>query len=71
MEAYPNAKIVLTVRDPVRWYNSVKDSIFTMRKISKGFATTLFFKMVGAYEYNEMVLDLSNHKVKGKHQIDG
>ena len=24
---YPRAKVVLTVRDPVRWYNSVSNTI--------------------------------------------
>jgi len=27
MKMYPNAKVLLTVRDPVRWYQSVKNSI--------------------------------------------
>ena len=66
MEAYPNAKVVLTVRDPVRWYNSVKSSIFTMRRVSEGFATKMFFKLVGAEVFNDMVLNISNHKKEGK-----
>jgi hypothetical protein len=28
MEAYPDAKIILTTRDPERWYDSVKNSIY-------------------------------------------
>ena len=27
MEMYPDAKVLLTVRDPVRWYRSVKNTI--------------------------------------------
>ena len=27
MEVYPNAKVVLTVRDPEAWYKSVKETI--------------------------------------------
>ena len=27
VKMYPNAKVLLTVRDPVRWYQSVKNSI--------------------------------------------
>ncbi len=29
MEAYPEAKVVLSVRDPERWYESVSKTIFT------------------------------------------
>ncbi|MEM7798174.1 MAG: sulfotransferase family protein [Chloroflexota bacterium] len=28
MEKYPNAKVLLSVRDPERWYSSVNDSIY-------------------------------------------
>ena len=28
MAAYPNAKVLLTVRDPVKWFHSVKSTIF-------------------------------------------
>ncbi len=28
MQAYPDAKVVLTVRDPHRWYESVRDTIY-------------------------------------------
>jgi len=34
---YPNAKVLLTVKDPVKWYNSVKNSI----RNTVGFANTL------------------------------
>lgn len=29
-ETYPNAKVLLTVRDPHRWYASVRDTIFSV-----------------------------------------
>ncbi|NVB39172.1 sulfotransferase family protein [Pseudenhygromyxa sp. WMMC2535] len=32
-ERYPEAKVVLSVRDPGRWYESAKDSIFELSKI--------------------------------------
>ena len=28
MEAFPEAKVVVTVREPSKWYNSVKNTIF-------------------------------------------
>ena len=32
MEAYPKAKVILTVRDPGRWYESVRSTIYDVRK---------------------------------------
>ena len=32
MEAYPRAKVILTVRDPERWYESVRSTIYDVRK---------------------------------------
>ncbi|CAF1205807.1 unnamed protein product [Didymodactylos carnosus] len=31
MKRYPNAKVILTVRDPDKWYKSVKDTIYDAR----------------------------------------
>ena len=33
MEKYPNAKVILTVRDPAKWYKSVRDTIYIMSNI--------------------------------------
>lgn len=35
MDAYPNAKVVLSVRDPDKWYDSVKESIYTFTKVPR------------------------------------
>src|SRR4051812_5645563 len=32
MEKYPDAKVVLTIRDPEKWYKSCRDTIFNMPK---------------------------------------
>jgi len=37
MRIYPNAKVLLTDRDPVRWYESVKNSILQVCYLSDGF----------------------------------
>jgi hypothetical protein len=31
MEVYPEAKVLLTTRDPERWYESTKHTIYTMQ----------------------------------------
>jgi hypothetical protein len=34
MERYPDAKVILTVRDPERWYESTLNTIYHTRKIA-------------------------------------
>ena len=33
IERYPDAKVILTVRDPGRWYESTYDTIYEMRRV--------------------------------------
>ena len=43
IERYPDAKVILTVRDPHRWYESALNTIYGMRK----FASLPIFSLVG------------------------
>lgn len=36
MEAFPEAKVVLTVRDPEPWYESMRTTIYQLRKLTAG-----------------------------------
>ena len=36
MEAFPDAKVILTLRHPERWYESVRDTIYGIRRLSAG-----------------------------------
>ncbi len=36
MEAFPHASVILTVRDPERWYESVLSTIYGIHRISSG-----------------------------------
>ena len=42
MKAFPNAKVILTLRDPEKWYDSVSNTIGLIRKrmtpVMKAFA---------------------------------
>ncbi len=49
MKIFPNAKVVLTVRDPEKWYTSVKDTIFQTRSLING-GSGIFLRIVGAYD---------------------
>jgi Sulfotransferase domain len=36
LERHPDAKVILTVRDPERWYESVRNTIYEISKITAG-----------------------------------
>lgn len=36
MEAFPEAPVILTIRDPERWYESTRSTIYGIRRISSG-----------------------------------
>jgi hypothetical protein len=47
--AHPDAKVVLTVRDPERWYDSIRATIFTLRddELPKGARDLIFNRTFG------------------------
>lgn len=50
MEAFPEAAVILTVRDPERWYESTLSTIYGIRKISAGPApVSLAFALAGLF----------------------
>ena len=59
MRVFPNAKVVLTVRDPEKWYESVKGTIFQNREFVQG-TIGLFSKLVGRFRMLEVILGASN-----------
>ena len=61
MKTYPNAKVVLTIRDPEKWYTSVKDTIYQTRSLIKG-STGIFLKIVGAYDQVMIALGASSQR---------
>lgn len=44
MEVYPGAKVLLSVRDPERWYESTSNTIYNIRRIT---TSSKFFTAVG------------------------
>ena len=65
MTAFPEAKVVLTVRNPETWHTSVKNSIFIASKIIEDFACKIFLKLVGQYDNMQTVTRISSHPPKG------
>jgi hypothetical protein len=49
--AHPEAKVVLTVRDPERWYDSIKDTIFAMLddQLPEGSRDIIFSRTFGGH----------------------
>ena len=45
MQHYPDAKVVLTVRDPERWYDSARHTIYFVRQAFPKWIATLFPRM--------------------------
>jgi hypothetical protein len=50
MQAFPEAPVILTVRDPERWYESVRSTIYGIHKLSAGPAPVrLAFALTGLF----------------------
>ena len=58
MDAYPEAKIVLTVRNPTTWYASVRGSIFQSSILVKNPIVRTFLTAVGKLHTLETVVNL-------------
>ena len=63
MQHYPDAKVILTVRDPERWYKSAIDTIYNM---PKGFGRFMM-KLVGMFKppvrHVSNTLDFANEAI--------
>ena len=66
MDVFPNAKVVMTVRDnPEKWYDSVNNSIIRNIKTHKG-AVSIFLWMIGKYRMAKIISGASFYlKPKG------
>lgn len=60
MTVFPEAKVVLSVRDPKRWYESVRNTIYKGVTFMTGFAGSTFMKLIGGYEFTKISGKTSN-----------
>ncbi|TRY78757.1 hypothetical protein TCAL_09467 [Tigriopus californicus] len=65
IEAYPNAKVILTTRDPETWYKSVKGTIYKASSIVKKLPVYLFLKLMGRTLTTKVMDDLEYLPAKG------
>ena len=59
MRIFPNAKVVLTVREPDKWYFSVKKTIYQTKTLLHG-SVGIFLKLVGGYNMTSMACKSAN-----------
>jgi len=50
LQAYPEAKVLLNLRDPARWYHSVNNSIYTLNKTATTFPCSWFLRLTNGYD---------------------
>ena len=48
LEVYPDVKVLLNVRDPVRWYESVRDSILKISRIQTSWPCSWLVSLMGS-----------------------
>ena len=65
MAAFPDAKVILTVRDPETWYESVKNSIYKTYGAHTYFPMNLFAWLMGIYKSLTISNRLSMEPARG------
>ena len=64
MDAFPDAKVVLSVRSPQTWYKSVHESIYKFHVLREDPAVKIFGYLIGKKKNMECVDDISMHPPK-------
>ena len=65
MDVFPNAKVLLTVRDPESWYKSVKETIYQGNEEGKKFPMNIMRALSGMKRRGAMVQKLARKPKKG------
>ena len=59
MEVFPDAKVILNVRDPERWYKSVRETIYQMDHIdAHKFPFNILAKLDGSSAIHDIISQL-------------
>ena len=56
MEAFPNAKVILSVRDPKKWYLSVKNTIRYGQSVYSSFPVNILMELIGKRKTVNMII---------------
>lgn len=67
LKVQPEVKVLLTERDPVSWYRSVRDSILKVNTIQISWPQTWLSRLLGLYQQNRLPYEITKHsKVPGQ-----
>ena len=55
MEVFPEAKVILSVRDPENWYKSVKETVYQSNVNANSFPVYILYKICGMTNFTNMV----------------
>jgi hypothetical protein len=59
MEIFPDAKVVMTIRDnPEKWYDSVHGTIYQINLAAKSFPLNILTKLDGSADFHDMAGNL-------------
>ena len=64
MDVFPTAKVILTIRDPDIWYDSVRTTIYELHRSTEG-ARMGFLKITGQYRMAKTLSLILNHPPEG------
>ena len=60
LEVYPDAKVLMNVRDPVKWYESVRDSIMRVSDIMRAWPQSWMSVIMGINDFSNTISGLSD-----------
>ena len=55
LREFPDVKVLLNVRDPVRWYESVRDSILALHLTMQSWPCSWFHSLMGTDVVEKMI----------------
>ena len=62
LEVFPEAKVILTIRDPETWYKSVSQTIYQINLNSNSFPENIWRRIKGYSKYSDMIQTLTRKK---------
>ena len=72
METYPDAKVLLSVRDPDRWYESTRDTIYELSRLTViSPLSRLTFRLVGLFVPGIGKIGRMNNRLIWRDTFDG
>ena len=64
MDIFPKSKVILTIRDPDKWYDSVRSTIYELHRSTEG-ARMGFLKITGQYRMVKTMSSILNYSPNG------